>query len=67
MFFVFASLPVMDSALCHQRMAALEKKGVRNMHLCQLDDSLVLDAYHKGNLSRFVPHSRRPNCQLQRW
>ncbi|GAQ81468.1 SET domain containing protein [Klebsormidium nitens] len=58
---------VLDSALCHQRISALERRGAHNRHLCQLDDSFVLDAYYKGNLSRFVPHSARPNCQLQRW
>lgn len=33
----------------------------------KLGDGLVINGYEKGNICRFVNHSCRPNCKLEKW
>lgn len=41
---------------------ALGKRYQQSCYLFRLDELKVLDATHKGNLSRFINHSCDPNC-----
>jgi hypothetical protein len=41
---------------------ALGKRYKQSCYLFRLDELKVLDATHKGNLSRFINHSCDPNC-----
>jgi histone-lysine N-methyltransferase SETD2 len=33
----------------------------------QVKSDAVIDLRRKGNLSRFINHSCRPNCEIQKW
>lgn len=39
----------------------------RNHYALNLCPGFVVDAYHKGNIARFINHSCAPNCEMQRW
>lgn len=41
---------------------SLGKRYQQSCYLFRLDELKVLDATHKGNLSRFINHSCEPNC-----
>ncbi|VDK68183.1 unnamed protein product [Onchocerca ochengi] len=39
----------------------------QNHYALNLCPGFVVDAYHKGNIARFINHSCAPNCEMQRW
>lgn len=37
-------------------------------HYClNLDSGMVIDGYRMGNISRFINHSCKPNCVMEKW
>ena len=37
-------------------------------HYClNLDSGAMIDGYRMGNIGRFVNHSCKPNCEVQKW
>ncbi len=37
-------------------------------HYClNLDSGAMIDGYRIGNIGRFVNHSCKPNCEIQKW
>ena len=57
---------VIDLQTCAERLAG-EYKGLSSFYLLSLTKTLVIDAYPKGNMSRFINHSCCPNCETQQW
>ena len=51
----------------HARLAAQMEKGEHAVYVMELNGAQVVDARHKGNVSRFINHACDPNCELQRW
>lgn len=58
---------VIDDEICEERFWKLKHKVETNFYMCQIDNSLVIDATYKGNKSRYFNHSCDPNTVLQKW
>jgi len=39
----------------------------RKLYIMALDDKVYLDAKKAGGLARYINHSCRPNCKIERW
>lgn len=61
------SVPVIDDALCEQRLWDMKYKEVQNFYMCEIGKDFTIDATFKGNPSRFLNHSCDPNCVLEKW
>lgn len=59
--------PVIDDALCEQRLWDMKYKGMKNFYMCEIRKDFTIDATFKGNASRFLNHSCDPNCSLEKW
>ncbi|EMR11087.1 hypothetical protein PNEG_00686 [Pneumocystis murina B123] len=42
-------------------------KDARNYYFLNFESGLVLDAGIKGNEARFINHSCKPNCKIEKW
>uniref|UniRef100_H2YR92 Histone-lysine N-methyltransferase n=1 Tax=Ciona savignyi TaxID=51511 RepID=H2YR92_CIOSA len=50
------------------RRRTIENYNAHNDHYCvQLEAGTVIDGYRLANEGRFVNHSCRPNCEMQKW
>ncbi|CAK7338133.1 unnamed protein product [Dovyalis caffra] len=58
---------VIDDKLCEQRLWDMKYKGVQNFYMCEIRKDFTIDATFKGNSSRFLNHSCKPNCILEKW
>lgn len=45
----------------------MKYKGVQNFYMCEIRKDFTIDATFKGNSSRFLNHSCKPNCILEKW
>jgi histone-lysine N-methyltransferase SETD2 len=50
-----------------QRKVDYQRSGRRHYYFMSIANGEVIDATRKGNLSRFLNHSCRPNCETQKW
>ncbi|KAJ8380024.1 hypothetical protein SKAU_G00008020 [Synaphobranchus kaupii] len=58
---------LIDSEECRQRIKHAHENHVTNFYMLTLTKDRVIDAGPKGNSSRFMNHSCRPNCETQKW
>ena len=58
---------IIDDKTTEQRLWADKAKGEDNFYLMEVSNSQMIDARHKGNLSRFINSSCHPNCETQKW
>eukprot|EP00850_Spirogloea_muscicola_P007559 SM000038S14372 [mRNA] locus=s38:513871:517844:- [translate_table: standard] len=58
---------VIDDATCEQRLWDLKAQKAQDFYMVEINRDMVIDATFKGNLSRLINHSCRPNCELQKW
>ncbi|ETL81741.1 hypothetical protein L917_17993, partial [Phytophthora nicotianae] len=49
------------------RRRAQELIGARNYYGMRVGRNEIIDARHHGSLARFVNHSFKPNCTVERW
>ena len=52
---------------CESRLWACKAAGETNFYLMQLSAGKIIDARHKGNVSRLINSSCDPNCETQKW
>ncbi|VVC34203.1 Zinc finger, PHD-type,Zinc finger, RING-type,PWWP domain,Zinc finger, FYVE/PHD-type,SET [Cinara cedri] len=50
-----------------KRMNEMQRNHEQNFYFLSLDNSVIIDAGPKGNLSRFMNHSCDPNCEAVKW
>ncbi|XP_076952973.1 putative histone-lysine N-methyltransferase ASHH4 isoform X2 [Bidens hawaiensis] len=58
---------VIDDKTCEERLWKMKDKGETNFYLCEVKHDMVIDATHKGNISRYINHSCSPNTEMQKW
>ncbi|KAL6113931.1 nsd3 [Pungitius sinensis] len=58
---------VIDAEECQQRIKRAHENHVADFYMLTLTKDRVIDAGPKGNSSRFMNHSCRPNCETQKW
>ena len=58
---------IIDDKTCEERLWADKKRGEDNFYLMEVMGNQIIDARHKGNLSRFINSSCHPNCETQKW
>ena len=58
---------IIDDKTCEARLWADKTRGEDNFYLMEVFGGQVIDARHKGNLSRFINSSCHPNCVTQKW
>eukprot|EP00850_Spirogloea_muscicola_P003504 SM000014S00292 [mRNA] locus=s14:527572:531588:+ [translate_table: standard] len=58
---------VIDDVTCEQRLWDLKAQKAQDFYMVEINRDTVIDATFKGNLSRLINHSCRPNCELQKW
>lgn len=58
---------IIDDKTCEERLWADKKRGEDNFYLMEVSGNQIIDARHKGNLSRFINSSCHPNCETQKW
>ena len=58
---------VITNKMAEERLQQQKLNGDRHVYMMQLDNDCIIDARHRGNISRLINHSCDPNCQLQRW
>ncbi|XP_042492337.1 histone-lysine N-methyltransferase ASHH3 isoform X1 [Macadamia integrifolia] len=58
---------VIDDKTCEERLWKMKHRGETNFYLCEINRDMVIDATYKGNRSRFINHSCRPNTEMQKW
>lgn len=49
-----------------ERMNTVYSKDTHHYGMV-FERGLVIDAYRKGNILRYVNHACKPNCQMQKW
>ena len=58
---------IIDDATTEARLWADKARGEDNFYLMEVSQAQIIDARHKGNLSRFINSSCHPNCETQKW
>ncbi|XP_014214983.1 histone-lysine N-methyltransferase NSD2 [Copidosoma floridanum] len=58
---------VIDEAEYRLRLEQKKERKNENYYFLTIDNSRMIDAEPKGNLSRFMNHSCMPNCETQKW
>ena len=58
---------IIDDATTEARLWADKARGEDNFYLMEVSHAQIIDARHKGNLSRFINSSCHPNCETQKW
>ena len=58
---------IIDDATTEARLWADKARGEDNFYLMEVSPTQIIDARHKGNLSRFINSSCHPNCETQKW
>jgi SET domain-containing protein len=58
---------ILNDAMCEQRLWADKARGETNFYMMEVTRNQVIDARIKGNTSRLINSSCRPNCETQRW
>jgi hypothetical protein len=58
---------IIDDATTEARLWADKARGEDNFYLMEVSHKQIIDARHKGNLSRFINSSCHPNCETQKW
>ncbi|KAL1490292.1 hypothetical protein ABEB36_013009 [Hypothenemus hampei] len=58
---------LIDSEEYQRRIRKMHEKKEENYYFMTVDSERMIDAGHKGNLSRFMNHSCNPNCITQKW
>lgn len=51
----------------YEKRMRTEYKNDLNHYCLKMDRDHLIDAHRKGNLSRFINHSCRPNSQMEKW
>ena len=50
-----------------QRRHSYVLDGIQHSYAMHFDNGLVIDSTNAGNFGRFVNHSCKPNCHIQKW
>ncbi|CAA7398637.1 unnamed protein product [Spirodela intermedia] len=58
---------VIDDKTCEDRLWQMKHRGETNFYLCEINRDMVIDATFKGNKSRYINHSCKPNTEMQKW
>lgn len=58
---------LIDEETCQKRVKEYHETGISDYYFLTIDRDNIIDAYPKGNLSRFMNHSCDPNCETQKW
>jgi len=58
---------LIDEATCQKRVQEYHENEISDYYFLTIDRDNIIDAYPKGNLSRFMNHSCNPNCETQKW
>ncbi|XP_027774532.1 histone-lysine N-methyltransferase ASHH1-like [Solanum pennellii] len=58
---------VISSEAAKKRSYVYEAHEVKETYMISLDTNYVIDSTRKGNFSRFLNHSCRPNCETRKW
>jgi hypothetical protein len=58
---------VISEAQSCERLERQQHEGDSHFYMFKVNQSMVIDATHQGNLSRFVNHSCDPNCEAAKW
>uniref|UniRef100_A0A4W3H832 Histone-lysine N-methyltransferase, H3 lysine-36 specific n=1 Tax=Callorhinchus milii TaxID=7868 RepID=A0A4W3H832_CALMI len=58
---------VIDEEECYSRIKYAQEHDICNFYMLTLDKDRIIDAGPKGNYSRFMNHSCKPNCETQKW
>uniref|UniRef100_T2MHJ6 Probable histone-lysine N-methyltransferase NSD2 n=1 Tax=Hydra vulgaris TaxID=6087 RepID=T2MHJ6_HYDVU len=58
---------LIDEETCHRRVREYHEKDIFDYYFLTIDKDNIIDAYPKGNMSRFMNHSCNPNCETQKW
>lgn len=58
---------LIDEETCQKRVKYYHEEGISDYYFLTIDRDNIIDAYPKGNLSRFMNHSCDPNCETQKW
>jgi|TARA_B110000503_G_scaffold132510_1_gene208538 hypothetical protein len=58
---------IIDDKTTESRLWADKAVGEDNFYLMEVSGRQMIDARHKGNLSRFINSSCHPNCETQKW
>lgn len=58
---------VIDDKACEERLWRMKHSGETNFYLCEVNRDMIIDATYKGNKSRFINHSCKPNTEMQKW
>ncbi|XP_078445264.1 histone-lysine N-methyltransferase ASHH3-like isoform X2 [Wolffia australiana] len=58
---------VIDDKTCEERLWRMKHGGETNFYLCEINRDMVIDATFKGNKSRYINHSCKPNTEMQKW
>ncbi|VVC28087.1 Hypothetical protein CINCED_3A006750 [Cinara cedri] len=58
---------VIDEDEFQKRCLEMQRRNEQNYYFLTIDNSRMIDAGPRGNLSRFMNHSCEPNCVTQKW
>ena len=58
---------LIDDYTCRQRIQKYHEEDISDYYFLTIDRDNIIDAYPKGNVSRFMNHSCDPNCVTQKW
>jgi len=58
---------LIDETTCRKRINDYHDQGISDYYFLVIDKDNIIDAYPKGNASRFMNHCCDPNCDTQKW
>ena len=58
---------LIDEVTCRKRINEYHDHGISDYYFLVIDKDNIIDAYPKGNASRFMNHCCDPNCDTQKW